>query len=662
MSSIPSNLSRVPNQLASQVILSNITRTSQNLLQTQIQLATGRRVNRPSDDSIAASTVSILDDIIERRDQRLRNLSHAEAVLNNIDAALDDANNLLLEAKGIASSQIGVGSDAATRASQAHVIDSILNEMVSIANRQYQQIHLFGGDATANRPIAELLGGFQYRGEGDGLRTDLGLSRSIPITMSGARAFGSLSARVEGDRDLDPMMQGSTRLADLNGGRGRGINLGTVRVDVDGTEIDVDLSLAATVQDVAMLLQTAIAAEQPGATVGIDPATRNRFIITPAAGSITITDIGGPGPAADLGLDTTFPPGGGVGGDVNPRLTQQTPLSLLMGVTVPMGTIRISNAGQSREVDLSAAENIQDVMNAIAGLDLGVRVVINNDGDRLNFVNELSGGRMSISEVSGGTTATQLGVRSLTGSTRLADWNDGRGVQVRTGSVDPVTGLPDPAADVDFRITLKNGVQIDVNLGAEDTVADVLATINAAAVAAGAAVPADFQAGLAGDGNGIALTDNTAGAPGAETVVSSMNGSFAASDLGIEGATSSATLIGEDRATVAVDSVFGHLIALRDALRANDERGITFAGERLEADLSRVTEARAEVGVRTRRVTDAVTREEDLKIQDTSLRSNARDLDYTEAAVRFSSLQQQLQAGLTTASQVTNLSLLDFLR
>jgi flagellin-like hook-associated protein FlgL len=74
-----------------------------------------------------------------------------------------------------------------------------------------------------------------------------------------------------------------------------------------------------------------------------------------------------------------------------------------------------------------------------------------------------------------------------------------------------------------------------------------------------------------------------------------------------------------------------------------------------------VAETRAEVGVRSRRVTDATEREEDLRIQDMGLKSEIQDLDFTEAALRFGLLQQQLQAGLTTASQISYLSLLDFL-
>jgi flagellar hook-associated protein 3 FlgL len=661
MNTIPTNLARQPNMLSSQILLSSITGTSQRLLNTQLQLATGRLINRPSDNAVGASTVSVLDDILERREQRLRNLNHAESVLNTADSALAEANDILMEAKSIGLGQIGAGSDAATRANQAQVIDSMLNEMVRIGNSQYQDIYLFGGTRTATTPYLDLLGGIQYQGTGEGLVTDIGLPRSIPITTPGEEAFGSLSARVRGERDLDPTMTADTRLADLNGANGSGITLGAINIDVGGTDIEVDLSTAHTIGDVAQLLQDAIQDVDAGATVGIDAATGNRLEIAGNSVAITITDLASASVAADLGIDATFAIGGGTGEDLDPRITMLTPVTALPGLTLPLGTIRLQNAGQTRDLDLSSAETVQDIANLVDGLAIGIRVEIDEDGQRLNFINELSGnpGRgMSIGEVSGGTTATDLGVRSFTGDTLLSDFNGGLGVQIRTGSVDPITGLPDPAADVDFAITLKDGQSFDVDLENVTTVQDVLDQINAAAAGAGI-LPAEFEATLASDGNGIMLTDNTLPV-GGTTSVEQRNGSFAAVDLGIAGEFTSASLTGEDRATVAVESVFSHLAALRDALLANDERGISLATSKLDADIERVASTRAGVGVRTQRVSDAATREDDLRLQDTALKSQVQDLDYTEAAVRFTALQQQLQAALTTAAQ-TNMSLLDFL-
>jgi len=541
----------------------------------------------------------------------------------------------------------------------------MIDELFNIGNRKYQDLHLFGGERTAVSPFELLHDGVAYRGSGDGLHTDLGALNSFPITISGDEAFGALSTRVEGDTDLDPQMILDTRLVDLNGAQGQGVRLGTINIDVNGNDYELDLSDADTVGDVAVAIEDLLNTQEPGSLgpggVGVDAATGNRFSIDVNPGfTITVADPSGGAAAGDLGLDAApFQDGvNETGADVDPRLTDLTPVSALTGVTTPLGTIRVSNAGQSRELDLSGVTNIRELKNAFEGLDLGVRVEIAESGDRVNVVNELSGALMAIAEVGGGTTATELGIRSFAASTRLEDFNNGRGVQIRSGSLDPITGNPDPARDLDFRVTVKDGRTFDVDLAGAETVQDVLDAVNAEAVAAGL-TPAEFTAGLAADGNGLEFTDNTAGTT---TSVTALNGSFAAEDLGILTSSTSATLTGEDRATVAAESVFTHLIALRDALAANDERGIEFATAKLQDDIDLVTRARADVGGRARRVGRLTHREEDLRIQDTALKSEIQDLDVTEAAVRFSTLQTQLQAGLATTSQALSLSLIDFLR
>ena len=496
MTSLPSAISRVPTLLASQTMLASIQNTNRNLLQLQAQLASGQAVNRPSDDAVATSAISVLDDTIERRDQRLRNLGHAQAVLDTGDAALSDASNLVLEARGIALSQIGIGSDAEIRANQATVIDAMLQELVSIANRQFQDIHLFGGAATGAPPLTELQNGLRYEGTGDGLVTDLGLSRAITITSAGEDVFGALSARVEGDRDLNPQLTAETRLVDLNGATGAGIRLGSIAVDVDGTELIVDLTGADRVQDVIDTLQSAIQSVDPGATVQIDSGG-HALRIDPSLGStVTIADLGGEATAADLGLIGDYGPLAGLAGvDLDARLTPLTPLTAMAGLSLPLGTIRLSNGGQVRDLDLSGAQTVQDIANAVEGLSLGIRVEISNGGDRLNFINELSGSAMSVGEVGGGTTASDLGVRSFNGTTALADFNQGLGVEIVSGNVDPVTGVPDPARDLDFEVTLKDGRRFSVDLAGAATVQDVLDLTNAAAAAAGVLVPGGVRSG-----------------------------------------------------------------------------------------------------------------------------------------------------------------------
>ncbi len=658
MSAIPGNLARVPTMLASNIQLGAINRTGVDVVELQQQLASGERIARPSDDVIGTGALSVVEDRLEKRDQSLRNLEHGRGTLDTLDAALGDMSSILLEAKGVASSQIGVGSDAATRESQASVIDAMLLELTNIGNRRYQLIHLFGGDRTDAPPFEELLGGVRYAGEDGGLRTDLPVSRAIPLTIPGSEAFGAVSVRQEGRIDLDPAVTMDTRLADVNGARGLGVAPGAINVDVDGTDMVVDLTEVHTVGDVVETLQEALQSVDPNITVGIG-ADRGIEINSPFA-TVTISDQAAPSTAADLGLAGSFSPPDATGGDLDARITDLTRLDQLLNAAAPLGSLRLENLGRVREVDLDSLETVQELRNAVRGLEIGIRVEINEDGTALDFVNEVSGGWMSIGEVAGGSAAATLGVRTFDRATELAVFNDGRGVDVVSGNVDPVSGDPDPARDVDFSIVTKGGTEVDVDLAGAITVGDVIDAIDAAAGAAGLA-PGALTADLATDGNGLVLTDLTNGGSGTTRVLA-RNGSFAAEDLGIRGETEGATLAGEDRARVAADGIFTRLIRLRDALRTNDERGIVLAGEGLDSDISRVAEVRAEVGVRSRRLSTATDREEDLRILDQSLRSDIRDLDFTEAAVRFSLLQQQLQAGLSSASRLVQLSLLDFLR
>ena len=185
MSSIPANLSRVPNLLSSQLLLASITRTNSGLLNVQSQFATGNLINRFSDDSIGAVTVSTLQERLARTEQRLRNLSNAQGTLDYLDSSIGDASELVLEAKNIAADQIGAQSDTVTRNNQAVVIDGMIRRLLQLANRQTNGVYIFGGATATRPPIEELRGGFRYVGRGDGLYTDLDPSDDIPITIGG---------------------------------------------------------------------------------------------------------------------------------------------------------------------------------------------------------------------------------------------------------------------------------------------------------------------------------------------------------------------------------------------------------------------------------------------------------------------------------------------
>jgi flagellar hook-associated protein 3 FlgL len=320
-----------------------------------------------------------------------------------------------------------------------------------------------------------------------------------------------------------------------------------------------------------------------------------------------------------------------------------TPIADLAGgtgvnLTAP---IVITNGGTSATVDLSAAQTVQDILNALNSAGVEVRAQINAAGTGIEVLNQVSGTLLSIGE-QGGTTATNLGIRTLDLTTPLSQLNFGAGVQTVSGT--------------DFRITAANGSVLDVDVDPALTVGDVITQINTAAGAAGVAV----QASLA-DAGGIRLVDSTGGS--GTLAVSRLNGSFAADDLGLAppASANSTELIGTDPGAVRANGVLTALVDLERALRRDDTPGITDAGQRLTAGIDDLNRVHGEIGARAQAMQTNLTQVQDAVVSTRSFLSQVEDVDYTEAVTRFQQAQTALQSILLTGARMLNISLLDFL-
>lgn len=683
MTIIPPNLTRVPSFYGSALALSNIGRNNLALLRVQEQMSTGRAITRVSDDIVKSAAIGVLDDRLERSLQQQRNLQHASSALNIVDDTLGEASDLANEARTIASEQVSLTSSAAERASQAVVIDQMLTSLMNVSNRQSVAGYVLGGTVTSRAPVEGFLGYYRYRGENNaGLTTDLDQASTVPITL-GPTAVTGLSSRVRSNVDLDPQLTVGARLTDLRGARGVGITLGTIEMSINsGARIPINLQGSDTVQDVLDRVNAAVRQyETDNSTTVLGPGglgVSGGAIAMDVAGSNSIQffDVGNGIASQDLGLSTVpaapFTSASPSGQDLGAKLTMRTPVSALAGITGPLGTIRITNAGHTQVVDLSAAQTVEDVKTIIEGANLGVRVLINDSGTGIDVLNEVSAGSrnaLSISEVAGGDTATRLGIRSMMSDTRISEFNFGRGVSIIDGVRDPVSGVVSAPLNTDMTITLGDaaGTPITIDFTPDDmvsvqTVLNALNTQIQAQLTTAGLPTTTLTASLASDGNGIMLTQDP-GLPN-RVQVAPQNNSQAAAELGLLGGTWDATahaLTGTDNSRVRVDSLFSHLVDLRDSLTTNDISGIGFAGADIEAATNSVVETRGMVGGFAQRVQGAITRETDRSVLDESTRSQLRDVDFTQAATQFSMLQTQLQASLRTTAMTQQLSVLDYL-
>lgn len=637
MAILPLQLARVSNLLRTNLSSSTIARTQQQLLEVQNQLTTGQRINAPSDDPGDAAIVQQLQKLLEQREAYNDNLKHAQSQLSEVDSTLGDLNALLQQAQTIASANVGSDVTPDERASAAAVVQSIYSQVLSLSNKQFEGVFLFGGDRSTEPPFVEDVGGVRFVGDSNVLKNVYDENTKLSFMVDGAAVFGALSTRVKGSVDLTPVLTGNTRLGDLRGAGNTGVQAGSIEISNGSVTQIVDLSNADTIQDVANAID---AAGIGGITAGVN--STGLTLNATGADNITVKEVGGGSTASDLGILQTTAAGAGtnlVGQAVGPKVTELTQLAdLNSGAGIDTTGLILTNGQTTATIDLSSAVTVEDLLNAVNGSKTGVLAKINDAGNGIDLVNPTQGVQMTIAE-NGGTTAADIGLRSLSPATPLSELNDGRGVSTVTGP--------------ELQITRRDGTSFQVDISSAVTIQDAIDAINAAD--AGGGVTASF----ASTGNGLILTDSTGGAGQLSAI--SINFSTAAGDLGLDAPASGNTLTGRDTNGIEVPGVFGHLQKLRTALTASDQAAITAAAEGLKADYDRIVRVRGETGARVQELEARHNRLEDENLATKGLLSNLQDTDFTDAISRFQTLQTALQASLQTTASMLNLSLLDFL-
>ena len=153
MTSFPVGISRAPSLLLSQSSLARIEQTNLSLYRLSSQLSTGLAINRPGDDVVKSAAISVLDSRVERSNRQLSNLGYASDSLNTLDQALGEGTDLLNEAKSLALEQMNTGTTAEERANQAVVVQSLIDSMYRVANRESIVGSVFGGTQPGVAPV-----------------------------------------------------------------------------------------------------------------------------------------------------------------------------------------------------------------------------------------------------------------------------------------------------------------------------------------------------------------------------------------------------------------------------------------------------------------------------------------------------------------------------
>lgn len=155
-----------------------------SLANIQNQITTGLRVNKASDDPVAAATAMTAQSQISQFDANKRAANASLNVMTLAESALGNAGDLITQARSaLVAAGDGAYSDA-DRQSLAQQLTNIRQQLLSIANQDNGSGgYLFSGQGSAGAPFADTTSGVQYQGTAGQLQTNAG--QTLPMSMDG---------------------------------------------------------------------------------------------------------------------------------------------------------------------------------------------------------------------------------------------------------------------------------------------------------------------------------------------------------------------------------------------------------------------------------------------------------------------------------------------
>ena len=134
-------VTRVTNQAQQANSLQNIFRITENLFKAQQEIASGKRIIRPSDDPAGIRDSLLLRTGISQSSQYVRNIDNNRIYMQASESALETVDINLIRAKELAVKELGALATSETRSFAAKELDQIIYpEVVNAVENQLRTL------------------------------------------------------------------------------------------------------------------------------------------------------------------------------------------------------------------------------------------------------------------------------------------------------------------------------------------------------------------------------------------------------------------------------------------------------------------------------------------------------------------------------------------
>ncbi|MBI5579401.1 MAG: flagellar hook-associated protein FlgL [Deltaproteobacteria bacterium] len=144
---------RVTQNMMSNIFINNIQKQTAAMLQRQEQLASQKRINRPSDDPGGMARVLDGRSSLAAIDQYVENIKQGKTRLEINEKTLEQVDDLVQQARELAEANSGAEVTAGERALAAENVKEIYDQVIQLANSRFGRRYMFAGYQTDAAPF-----------------------------------------------------------------------------------------------------------------------------------------------------------------------------------------------------------------------------------------------------------------------------------------------------------------------------------------------------------------------------------------------------------------------------------------------------------------------------------------------------------------------------
>ena len=615
-------VTRITNNFLVQRTLADLQRNVRTLSQTQQQFSTGRLFSRPSDDPIGYTTALRYREHITEGRRFDRNINRALTTLSLTETNLGSTNEILQRVRELTLTGQNGTLDRAEYNTIADEVEELLDQVVSIANSNYEGVYLFAGTSTLRQPFERVGNAVRYTGNDGSRNLQVGVGVSLrsnlhgletflhtPQVLTGAVAVGDTSAA------LDTQLSATSPVPTSGD------------FTINGATITVDLTV-----DSLEAVRDRINAAQAGVEARIETG---RLVLESRQSSDIVLEAGTSNLPAALGLTARIEGAdltGVVGGPIDVSTN-------LVAAGLDLEGLRLTVGDEEFLINLRSPliTTVGDVLNAINTSGADVTAFVNDAGTGISVISNT------------GDSVEMENIRSIFGQPV--------GLNLTTGTLLSSLGIL-TLGEIEI-VTGTDSTIVDLNGAA--SFGEVLDRINNST--------AGVRASMNPAGTGVDIESIDPNISFLE--INNVGGGTTAGDLGIRQTRDANTatelgIVGSGKVpgTEGRD-VFRTLTSIIEALRDGSTGAIASLGDQvanLDVDVETLLAARGEAGARVNRLEATQARLADLDTFLVELLSENEDVDLVEIFTRLTQQENTLQAALNAASRVITPTLLDFLR